>query len=617
MTDVLAHRGPDDAGLFVDPPVVLGNRRLSILDLSSAGHQPMASEDGRFWITYNGEIYNYKELAQELRALRHRFRSSGDTEVLLRAFVEWGPDCLARLNGMFAFAVWDRRRQELFLARDRFGVKPLYYTVAGGRFRFASEIKALLIDPEVPRRPNDPRVIDFLARGLADHTEETMFDGIDQLPPGAYMRVSPTEGIGRPERWYRLRPADLDGQPTDEAVRELLTDAVSLRLRSDVPVGTFLSGGLDSSSVTALASRLRRGDGVDPPHSFTSRCRDPRIDEGRYAKSVIELTGSRNYESLPDEGDLLNELDVVLWHMDEPFHAASVYGHWKLMELARRVGTTVFLDGQGGDEAFAGYHFLLYPSVYFTLCRRGRVLEASRELAWRRRTNGVSLRRSASEILRVALPHRVRARRHPSWINPEVTIPPRTLPPRTLRGHQLFGLTASPLPMYLHHEDRNSMSFSLEGRNPFLDYRIVELGLALDPRDLVQRGLSKWVVREAMRGILPPEIVDRPDKQGFATDEADWLSRGELGSEIESVFGSERFATRPYVRPEAALAMLAAHRDGEDSAFTLWRAFIVERWLSLFVDPPVLQPVVRQPPAILAWDQVSRPHEASLTPERP
>ncbi len=242
MTDVLAHRGPDDAGLFVDPPVVLGNRRLSILDLSSAGHQPMASEDGRVWITYNGEIYNYKELAQELRARGHRFRSSGDTEVLLRAYVEWGPDCLARLNGIFAFAVWDRRRQELFSARDRFGVKPLYYTVACGRFRFASEIKALLIDPEVPRRPNDPRVIDFLARGLADHTEETMFDGIHQVPPGSYMRVSPTEGVGRPERWYRLRPADLDGQPTDEAVRELLTDAVSLRLRSDVPVGTFLSG---------------------------------------------------------------------------------------------------------------------------------------------------------------------------------------------------------------------------------------------------------------------------------------------------------------------------------------------------------------------------------------
>ena len=195
MTDVLAHRGPDDAGLLVDPPVVLGNRRLSILDLSSAGHQPMASEDGGVWITYNGEIYNYKELAQELRARGHRFHSSGDTEVLLRAYVEWGPDCLARLNGIFAFAIWDRRRQELFFARDRFGVKPLYYTVACGRFRFASEIKALLIDPDVPRRPNDPRVIDFLARGLADHTEETMFDGIHQVPPGTYCGSRQPKGL--------------------------------------------------------------------------------------------------------------------------------------------------------------------------------------------------------------------------------------------------------------------------------------------------------------------------------------------------------------------------------------------------------------------------------------
>jgi asparagine synthase (glutamine-hydrolysing) len=606
MTDMLAHRGPDGAGLFVDRPVVLGNRRLSILDLSAAGHQPMASEDGRVWITYNGEIYNYKELAQELRARGHRFRSSGDTEVLLRAYVEWGPDCLARLNGMFAFALWDRDRRELFSARDRFGVKPFYYTVADGRFRFASEIKALLIDPQVPRRPNDPRVIDFLVRGLADHTEETMFDGIHQLAPGSFMWVSPTEGVGRPERWYRLAPADLDGRPTTDAVRELLTDAVSLRLRSDVPVGTFLSGGLDSSSVTVLASQLRRADGIDPPQSFTSRCRDPRIDESRYAKSVIEITGSRNHEFLPDERGLLNELDDLLWHMDEPFHAASVYGHWKLMELTRNVGITVLLDGQGGDEAFLGYHFLLYPSVYFTLCRRGHLLQAARELAWRRRRNGVSLRRSASEILRAILPHRVRRRRRPSWINPELPLPPRPLPPRTMRGHQLFGLIASPLPMYLHHEDRNSMGFSLEGRNPFLDYRTVELGLALDPEDLVQRGLSKWVVRDAMRGILPPSIVDRPDKQGFATDEADWLRRGELGSEVEAVFRSKTAADRPYFSPNALLTMLDCHRTGERFEFDLWRAFAVERWLRLFIDRAVYQAPYRPPPAVRAGDHVTR-----------
>jgi asparagine synthase (glutamine-hydrolysing) len=434
-----------------------------------------------------------------------------------------------------------------------------------------------------------------------------MFDGIYQLPPGSCMWVSATRGVGRPTRWYQPQPADLDGRLASEVVGELLTDAVSLRLRSDVPVGTLLSGGLDSPSVTALASRLRRAEGLDAPASFTSRCRDPRIDEGRYARSVIEMTGSRNHESLPDDRGLLDELDDVLWYMDEPFHTASLYGHWTLMELARNVGITVLLDGAGGDEAFLGYHFLLYPSLYFTLCRHGRLLEAVQELAWRRRRNGVSLRRSASEALRVALPRRARERRRPSWINAEIAMPPRPLPPRTLRGHQLFGLTVSPLPMHNHQEDRNSMRFSLEARNPFLDYRIIECGLALDSRDLLHQGLSKWVVREAMRGILPSAIVERSDKQGFTTDEAEWLRRGELSCEIEAVFRSKTFAGRPYFRPEVLLAMSDAHRAGGDFGFDLWRAFIVERWLRLFVDPAMFVPAVKISPTVRASDHVARP----------
>ena len=510
---------------------------------------------------------------------------------------------------MFAFAVWDRRRQELFCARDRFGVKPFYYTIAGGRFRFASEIKALLLDVEVSRRPNHARVFDFLARGLADHTDETMFDGIHQLEPGCFTWISPSRGVDRPIRWYRPQPANLDGRPASDVVRDLLTDAVSLRLRSDVPVGVLLSGGLDSSSVTVLASRQRQAESLNAPESFTARCRDPRLDEGPYARSVLDITGSANHELLPLESGLLKELDTVLWNMDEPFHAPSIYGHWKLMELARNHSITVLLDGQGGDEALLGYHFLAYPSVYFTLCRQGHLREAAQELAWRRRRNGVSLRRSASEALRLALPRRVRARRRPAWISPEFTIPARPLPRRTLRGHQLFGLTVAPLPMYLHHEDRNSMGFSLEARNPFLDYRIVECGLALDSRDLLHRGLSKWVLREAMRGILPSAIVDRPDKQGFSTDEADWVRQGELGLEIEAVFRSKTFAARPYFRPDTLLAMLAAHRGGQECASELWRAFIVERWFRLFVDPPVFRPPVARLPEVRARDAVTRPDE--------
>jgi asparagine synthase (glutamine-hydrolysing) len=610
MTDEMAHRGPDGAGMLVLPPVVLGNRRLSILDLSTAAHQPMGSEDGDLWLTYNGEIYNYKELAQDLRTRGHRFRSSGDTDVLLHAYSEWGPHCLARLNGMFAFAVWDRRRQELFCVRDRLGVKPFYYTVVGGRFRFASEIKALLVDPEVPRKPNDARVFDFLARGVADHTEETMFDGVYQLPPGSCMWVSPTRGVDRPTLWYRLQPADPESRPPSEVVRELLTDSVSLRLRSDVPVGTLLSGGLDSSSVTAIATRLRHAEGAGPPESFTARAKDPRIDEGRYVKAMLEVTGSRNHEVLPDDSRLLEELDLLLWHMDEPLAAGSAYSHWKLLELTRNAGITVVLDGSGGDEAFHGYHHFLYPSIYLALCGGGRLPEMVKELVWRRWRNGVSVHRSASEALRLAIPNRARRFRRPPWTHPQLRIPPRPLPPRSLRGRQLFGLTVSPLPMHNHADDRSPMSFSLEMRNPFLDYRIVEYGLSLEPRDLLHRGLSKWVLREAMRGILPPVIVERPGKQGFTTDEADWLRRGELGSEVEAVFRSKTAADRPYFSPDALLTMLDSHRAGQRFEFDLWRAFAVERWLRLFIDPAVYQAPVTPSPTVRAMDHVTRLEEA-------
>src|SRR3990172_2629086 len=290
MTDALAHRGPDDAGMLVDPPVTLGHRRLSIIDLSPAGHQPMASEDESLWITFNGEIYNYIELRRELEALGPRFGTATDTEVLLHAFAQWGARALQRLNGMFAFAIWDRRARTLFCARDRFGVKPFYYTVALGRLRFASEIKALFVGTDVPRAPNDARVLDFLAHSLADHTAETMFAGVLQLPPGSYLELRADGSVPEPTVWYRHGAGGRDGRPAPEVVRDLLDSAVRLRLRSDVPVGVALSGGMDSSSVLALASEARRGQGAEPPRSFSARTSDPRTDEYRYSEAILRTT---------------------------------------------------------------------------------------------------------------------------------------------------------------------------------------------------------------------------------------------------------------------------------------------------------------------------------------
>jgi len=588
MTDAMVYRGPDDAGLLVDPPIVLGHRRRSIFDLSTRGRQPMASPDGRLWTVYNGEIYNHVELGRELRTLGHEFHTTCDTEVLLAAFEQWGTGALDRLNGDFSFVIWDREQQELLCVRDRFAVKPFYFTVAAGRFRFASEIKSLLLDPDVPRRPNDARVLDFLARQLIDHTEETLFEGIRQLPAGSFMKVTPSDGPGDPVIWYRPKPARLGGQRPADAVRERLTEATRLRLRSDVPLGVALSGGLDSSSVMSLASKLLATEGAPPPICFSARSRDPKIDEGRWAQYVIEATGARNLDITPNDRELLGELDSLLWHMDEPFHSPTVYGHWKVLELARSADIIVVLEGQAGDDVFAGYHSL-YPSFLYSLLTQGRPVRAVKELVARQRVHGVSVVRSLIDLAKFAMPSALRQRRLPTWLRAGSDIPRPPRPGRALRKQQLHSLSLMPMPGFLHHDDRNSMSLGVEGRSPFLDHNVIECGLALGTGDLLRDGMTKQALREAMSGIVPREILERADKQGFSVDQNDWFSRGDLGDVVEQTFTSESMASRPYFEPGQLIATLEAHRAGEDHAIELWRAFIVERWHRVFIDPPVLE----------------------------
>ncbi len=596
MTDAIAHRGPDDAALFADPPVVLGHRRLSILDLSASGRQPMASPDGSAWITYNGEIYNYVELAEELAGLGHRFRSRCDTEVLLAAYTEWGEGCLDRLNGMFAFAVWDRRRRRVFCARDRFGIKPFYYTVAAGRFRFASEIKALVVDPEVPRRPNRERVVDFLALGVADHTSETMFEGIAQLPAGSFLVVEPDSGtVGRVQRWYEPRPAEPSGESPAELVRSRLVDAVSLRLRSDVRVGTCLSGGIDSSSILAIAAARRQRDGLPSLDSFSACSDDPRTDETPWIEIAARDAASPNFRVVPDSADVLAHLDSVIWHMDEPFHGGSVLGQWKVMELARSNGTVVLLDGQGGDEVFAGYHYM-YPALFSSLVRAGHPAAAVAEAFARRRVHGVTVRRSAEDLVKLLVPNAIRPLRLPAWLADGIDSASRLVAGRSIGAQQLHALTASPLPAYLHHEDRNSMSFAIEARVPYLDYRLVEGALGLGARDLLRGAATKWPLREAMRGVVPEAILDRHVKQGFTVEQAEWF-RGSLGDELAELVGSGGPVLESFVEPARLRAALAAHRAGRDCAPELWRVLTFARWLRLYVDTASLSAPAAAPTA--------------------
>ena len=578
MAERLAHRGPDGEGSHFSGPVGLAHRRLAIIDLSDEGRQPMANEDGSLWIVFNGEIYNYRELREELLATGHRFASATDTEVILHAYEEWGRDCLARFNGMWAFALWDERRRELFCARDRLGVKPFYYTVAGGSFLFASEIKALLAHPLAGGRPNDRMLSTFLAWGVADHTAETMYDGIFQLPPAHALVVS--EGsVGEPERYWDVAMngaprAAIDDETAARRVRDLLTDAVRLRLRSDVPVGTCLSGGIDSSTVTALINVLLRAESPesvgDRQKTFSVCFDDPRFDESRHIDTVVAATKVASRRTTPDTEGLWEDIGRLLYLQDEPFASLSIYAQYCVMRLAQSE-VKVVLDGQGADEQLGGY--IAYQAPYIRgLLRRREILAALRE--------GIGSARHHGSFFSWAFRQfRVRSERRGLL---------RGSPPEVLRYAGSLDevlkreVVASNLPLLLHWEDRNSMAFSIEARVPFLDYRLVEYlaGLPLDQK--VRHGVTKYVLRRAIRGLVPDAIRCRMDKMGFVTPEEVWM-KNELASHILALFSSPEFSRRPYWDAEQVLRNYREFLEGKSAYSTeFWRIACAEMWLKQF-----------------------------------
>ena len=577
MAERLAHRGPDGEGTFFSGPIGLAHRRLAIIDLSGGGRQPMGSEDGMLQIVFNGEIYNYREIREELFAAGHRFASATDTEVILHAYEEWGRDCLARFNGMWAFALWDGRRRELFCARDRLGVKPFYYTVTDGSFLFASEIKALRVHPGVGRRPNDRMLSTFLAWGVADHTKETMYDGVFQLPPAHTVVVS-AEGVGEPERYWDFAMSGAPGGADDEAaarsVRALLTDAVRLRLQSDVPVGTCLSGGIDSSTVTALINVLLQAESPESvgerQKTFSVSFDDPRFDESRYIDTVVAATDVASCRTTPGTDGLWEDIERLLYMQDEPFASLSIYAQYCVMRLASSE-VKVVLDGQGADEQLGGY--IAYQAPYIRgLLRRGNVLAALRE--------GVgSARHHRSFFSWAAAQSRVRSERRGLL---------RGDAPEVLRYAGSFEevlkreVTASNLPLLLHWEDRNSMAFSVEARVPFLDYRLVEHLAALPLDQKIRGGVTKYVLRQAIRGLVPDAVRCRMDKMGFVTPEEVWM-KSELAPRVLDLFLAPGFRERPYWDAERVLENYRAFLEGKSPYSTeFWRIACAEMWLRQF-----------------------------------
>jgi asparagine synthase (glutamine-hydrolysing) len=527
MLDVQAHRGPDGCGTWVDPGIVLGHRRLAFLDLSHEGAQPMTYAEDRYVITYNGEVYNFVELRATLERLGHAFRSSSDTEVLLAAYAEWGVDCLSRLNGMFAFAIWDRRERTLFVARDRLGVKPLTYTWDGRRFGFASETKALHAAGLAPGGMDPDAVYEYLARGYTSGGRSFHAD-VHVLEPGHAMLLGDDTPLQAWQWWNPERSEDAafgDREAWADAIAEVLDDAVRIRLRADVPVGAHLSGGLDSSAIVAAAARHHTGN--EPLHTFTGAFTDDAAsDERRWARAVAAHTGVQMHEVEIGVDQLADQFARILWHMDEPIAGPGVFPQLLVCDLVAEHRVKAVLGGQGGDELFGGY--LRHRAVHWrSRARSGgpiRRLGGATELARLARGEWRRVRRTSTRVQDPQLDAAFLAS-----VDPHVRAEVRRgamgwSSARDLMWHDLRCY----LPGLLHVEDRTSMAASIESRTPLLDYRLVELALRI-PEDLLFAPRDpKPLLRQAVAPWLPREVVGRRDKKGFPTPLHWWRERPAL-----------------------------------------------------------------------------------------
>lgn len=588
--DLLSHRGPDDRGVFVTQGVLLGHRRLSILDLSPAGHQPMVEPESGAVIVFNGEIYNHVELRAELEGLGHRFAGQSDTEVLLHALIEWGEGALPRLNGMWAFAFWQPAKQRLLLARDRFGVKPLYYLDGEAGLAFASEPKALLALFPEHRAVSEPALLDFLGNNLLYARGESFYQGIHVLPPAHYAICEISTGKLRLSRYWDY-PANADeALSAEDAVVQfdaLLTDAVRLRLRSDVPVGLTLSGGLDSTSVLAAASPYS----AKPLTCFTSIYSEGEMDELPWAKLASDAVHAPLIAVSAPQADWLHALCKVVWHMDGPGYSPAVYPLWHLMQRARTEGVPVLLEGQGADEALAGYpQYAVLELLDYLSGRSGqrrslegagarmRALSRTFSLRW---TLAWSARELSPALLRW---HRRRvgfeSLMRKGVILPQLSEHLERKDDDPVRQRLLADHSLTILPGLLHYGDAVSMAHGVEARNPFMDYRLVEWMFRLPTKHRFIHNETKWVLREYLRAHGQPLIGNRPDKKGYPTPVGKWLAT-EQGREIERLLLDRHSMLHQWCDPDKIRRLIEQNRQGVVAAeHHLYKLVSTQLWLT-------------------------------------
>ncbi|HXM54760.1 MAG TPA: asparagine synthase (glutamine-hydrolyzing) [Candidatus Dormibacteraeota bacterium] len=598
MGAVLAHRGPDDRGQLVRADAGLAFRRLSIIDVAG-GQQPIQNEDGTAAIVLNGEIYNHHELRRGLLERGHRLRTRSDVEVVLHLWEEEREGCLEHLRGMFALAIWDERERTLLLARDRVGKKPLYHChLPDGTVVFGSEIKAILQHPDVRREPDLAAIDHYLTLQYVP-SPLTAFRGIRRLPPGHWLRWR--DGATEERRWWSLRYGPKHAEHEEELREELLRllrESVAIRLESEVPLGAFLSGGVDSSAVVALAaeaspSRLKTFSIGFPAQAF---------DERPYARLVAERFGTDHHELEVGVGGGAPELiEDIVWHYDQPFGDSSAIPSFHVARITRR-HVTVALSGDGGDESFAGYQRYelvtraaplfgmpapLRPVMYLGIRAGSRV--------WGPRGRWIAEYRPGSgadaylALMRHLSPGRKRwLYQHDALLALAAEPTPMSALVAGRRSDLLDAMLEADVNHYLPDDllvkmDVATMAHSLEARSPFLDHRLMEFAARLPPRLLVRRGRGKHLLKRALRGLLPDEVLDRP-KMGFRVPLAEWLRTG-LRELLEDTLLDSRALGRGYFRPAAVREMVEAHHAGSDQhRRVLWDLLLLELWLRRFID---------------------------------
>jgi asparagine synthase (glutamine-hydrolysing) len=613
LCDVLVHRGPDDEGYYVKGPVALGQRRLAILDLAG-GRQPMSNEDGTVWITFNGEIYNFRELQARLEGLGHRFATRSDTEAIVHAYEQYGPACVKELRGMFAFALWDQPRQTLLLARDRVGKKPLFYTEVDGQWVFGSELQALLQHPALAREVDWAALDDYLTYGYVP-APKTIFRGVYKLPPAHWLtlKLRPGESGGpevHVERYWQLAyepKSRLSEEDAADGLLEVLRESVRLRMIADVPLGALLSGGIDSSIVVALMSQLSDR----PVKTFSIGFDDQEFNELPHARRVAERCGTEHHELIV-RPSALEVLPTLVRHYGEPYADSSAIPSYYVAKLTRE-HVKVALNGDGGDECLAGYE--RYAGG-LAADRYGRIPAVVRRLAIEPLSRLIptsgprrSRLRQAGRFLQVA--GQPASQRYLRWIGYVPTTEKAALYSPEFQEQladnraeswlleiwdrftaaglgPLDRMLAVDVESYLPYDllvkmDIATMANSLEARSPFLDHHVMEFCARL-PASYKLRGMRlKHLLKKAGTGLLPPETLTRR-KMGFGVPVGNWM-RGDLRSWMEDLLLSPRALKRGYFQPEALRQVVDRHLDGrEDRSFELWALLWLELWHQEFID---------------------------------